>query len=304
MSTLRTVVRKCDEGERLDRFIPLHTTLSRRKSRQLITDGAIICNLKVVRVQSRKLGAGDVVDIVVPTDETIDLRLEPLPQVTVLYEDSSILIADKLALVLSQSAEDTDEMAFDEQVLLDLARRNGARPHLRLFHRLDRLTSGAVLFSCNPDIQAPLSRAWANKKVERSYLTVVGIDPDWQEKTIDAPIARDRDHRWRFAVDASGKNAQTRVTVIHRMPSNITLVRCELLTGRTHQVRVHLNHIGATVLGDALYAGHTTEGVKRPLLHAYTICLPHPKTGKMLRVTSTPPDDFSAYLPPEIKNPS
>ncbi len=301
MSTLRIVARVADEGERLDRFIPLHTTVSRRHARRMISDGNIICNLKIVRVQSRQLGAGDVVDILIPDDETIELSIEASPTVKVLHEDSSILIADKPALVLSQSAEDTDEMAFDEQVLLDLARRHGKRPHLRLFHRLDRLTSGAVLFSCNTQAQAPLSRAWAEKKVDRSYLTVVGIDPDWDEKTIDAPIARDPDHRWRFAVDSRGKTAQTKVTVLHRMPSNITLLRCELLTGRTHQVRVHLNHIGATVLGDALYANHPTPGVPRPLLHAYTIALPHPKTGKFLSVTAPPPADFSAYLPPEIK---
>ena len=109
--------------------------------------------------------------------------------------------------------------------------------------------AGAVLFARNPQSLRPLTRAWAEGEVDRRYLAVVEGDPAADDFLVDQPIARDRSHRWRFRIAEDGSPAHTRVAVIERHPSGTALVECRLITGRTHQVRVHLAHLGHPVVG-------------------------------------------------------
>ncbi|MCB1057561.1 MAG: RluA family pseudouridine synthase [Acidobacteria bacterium] len=279
-------------GERLDRFLPAVTTLSRRRSRDLVAAGEVWRNGQPLRVQSRQLAAGDVIDVLRPA---VELGVPPRPElepVEVLHEDRSLLFANKPAGVLSQPAERRreGETALDERLLLQLALAAGRPPFLRLVHRLDRGTSGVLLFATDPRALPPLSSAWREGRVQRRYLAVVSGCPPAEEE-VEQPIAR-VEGAWRFEVEPGGKPARTRIRRLNE-GDGWSLVECQLETGRTHQVRVHLAHLGYPVLGDRLYGGPPGD---RPLLHAAELTLPHPRTGKALTVTAPPPQDLTPYL--------
>jgi 23S rRNA pseudouridine1911/1915/1917 synthase len=132
--------------------------------------------------------------------------------------------------------------------------------------------------------------------VDRRYLAVVEGHVDFAATEIDRPITRDPDHVWKFRVHESGKPSRTLVRSMARRADGVSIVECRLLTGRTHQVRVHLAAIGHPVVGDRLYGGRRTELVTRPLLHAAVLELPHPRTGDRVRVLSPPPEDMAGFI--------
>jgi 23S rRNA pseudouridine1911/1915/1917 synthase len=287
------------DGERLDLCLAAATSLSRRAARRLIGNGDVWRNGEPVRIQSRTVDEGDVLEILRPPDELGVPARPETPPISVLYRDRWLLVADKPAGVLTQPDESSEPaaQAFDRQVLASVALADGRRPFLRLIHRLDRTTSGAVLFACNPSILPLLSRSWAEGDVDRQYLAVVEGEPRFERRCVDRPIARDRNHRWRFVCDEGGKSARTEVSVMAHPSPGLTLVRCRLVTGRTHQVRVHLAGIGHPVLGDRLYGSQRAAETGRTLLHAYQLVLPHPQKGTTITVTSPVPRDMTPFVP-------
>jgi 23S rRNA pseudouridine1911/1915/1917 synthase len=296
-ASTRLVVRHDRHETRLDVFLAAETDLSRRAARRLISDGSVWRNSEPVRVQSKTLIAGDVVDVLLASGELGVPALPDAPLPVILFEDRWMLVADKPAGVLCQPAEDSgSEPALDQQTLLGLAVRDGRRPFLRLVHRIDRLTSGAVLFARNPQALRPLARAWADGEVDRRYLAVVEGHPPEDRWMIDAPIGRDREHRWRFQVDDRGKPARTELSVRRRLDNGCSLVECRLLTGRTHQVRVHLASAGHPVVGDRLYGARPNPAANRPLLHASSLTLPHPSTGDEVVVEGNVPEDMVRFV--------
>lgn len=291
------------DGERLDIFLAATTKLSRRAARRMVADGQVQRNQEVLRVQSRLLTVGDVIEVQFPNPEDAEESVPPLVKIEPLFEDRWLVVAAKPAGVLSQPAEGQgpgEPPAFDQQMLLSLAWRDGQRPFLRLVHRLDRLTSGAMLFARDPDVLPTLSRAWGRGQVERLYLAVIEGHPDSETFAVDQPIARDRDHRWRFQIGDDGKPSRTEVAILETLDNNLSLVACRLVTGRTHQVRVHLAAAGHPVLGDRLYDSARADQAERPLLHAAALALPHPATKEQLHVVCPPPIDIGKYLPEDL----
>jgi 23S rRNA pseudouridine1911/1915/1917 synthase len=291
------------EGERLDVFLAAVTKLSRRAARRLVADGRVQRNREVLRVQSRLLSLGDVIEVHLPDSEPSIESVPPLVRIESLFEDRWLIVAAKPAGVLSQPAEGRgpgEPPAFDQQMLLSLAWREGQRPFLRLVHRLDRVTSGAMLFARDPDVLPTLSRAWGGGRVERLYLAVIEGHPDSKAFAVDRPIARDRDHRWRFQPGDAGKQSRTEVEVLATLDNDLSVVGCRLVTGRTHQVRVHLAAAGHPVLGDHLYDSARADLADRPLLHAAALRLPHPATNEPLHVVCPPPIDIGKYLPEDL----
>lgn len=286
------------DGDRLDVFLSGTTNLSRRAARRLIADGSVLRNGEVLRIQSKAVTVGDIVEVI-GSNFDLGVAARPPASIDILHEDAWLLIASKPAGVLSQSAEGNTSAAshsFDQQVLLALAWRDRKSPFLRMVHRLDRLTSGAVLFARSPDTLRPLARSWKDGSVERFYLAVVEGVPETASFSIDSPIARDHQHRWRFQPHEDGKSAQTFVEVLRHLDNDISVVGCRLVTGRTHQVRVHLSSLGHPVLGDRLYGSARAHMVQRPLLHAAALSLPHPATGARMHVDCPPPADFDRFL--------
>jgi 23S rRNA pseudouridine1911/1915/1917 synthase len=297
---LRLVVPPTAAGLRLDQALAALTPLSRRRARGLISAGGVGRDGQATRNQSRPVEAGTVLEL---TGEAREAASEsgwlppPAPEVVIVYEDGSLLAVDKPFGVLSQPAEERaeGELAMDERVLLALALRDGRQPFLRLVHRLDRVTSGLLLFARAPEALAPLAEAWRSGRVERRYLAIVDGEPQWDQRTVEAPIARAEDGSWRFEVPGPlavdpGKPAATEVRVLARAEGR-TRVECTLVTGRTHQVRVHLAHLGHPVSGDRLYGGSGNRH-GRPLLHATQLVVPHPTSGELVSLDSAPPAEF------------
>jgi 23S rRNA pseudouridine1911/1915/1917 synthase len=293
----RLVVLPSHDGLRLDQFLAAATELSRRAARRMIDEGVVARNGHPTRVQGRGLEWGDVVDIARPPTDLGVASRPVLPDVPVLAHDRWLHAVAKPAGMLSQpSSRGDDELALDQLAVLTAAAELGSRPYLRLVHRLDRLTSGVALFAANPQAHAPLVRAWERGRVERRYLAVVEGEPDDDTTLLDRPIGRDRDHDWRFRVTDGGREARTEVRVVRRLDSGLTVVECRLLTGRTHQVRVHLSDWGHPVVGDRLYGSRRSELASRPLLHAVSLALPHPKDGAEVRIEAPLPDDLRAFV--------
>jgi 23S rRNA pseudouridine1911/1915/1917 synthase len=285
----------------VDQALATALPLSRRKARALLAAGAVRRNGEVLRVQGKQLALGDVLDLSPPEDADVPaLRsaaaaAAPAP-VSLLLDDGWLLAVDKPSGVLSQPAQEraAGELAMDEWLLLRRAWESGRRPFLRLVHRLDRATSGVLLFAAREAATLPLARAWREGSVERGYLALVEGEVPWESRVVDAPIARDPSSAWRFCVAPHGDPAAT--SIVRRASANgVTLVECRLHTGRTHQVRVHLAHLGHPVLGDRLY-GAIGEA-PRPMLHAAWLTLPHPRSGEPTRIESPLPADFAALLP-------
>ncbi len=269
----------------------------------MIADGSVMRNREALRVQSRLVMMGDVIDVHFQDTES-DIKTEPpVTAIRPIFEDPWLIVAAKPPGILSQPAEGErpgEALSFDHQLLLSLAWRDGQRPFLRLVHRLDRMTSGAMLFARTPDVLPTLSRAWANGRVERFYLAVIEGQPEAGTFAVDRPIGRDRDHRWRFQCDDSGKPSRTEVEVLATLENDLSVVGCHLITGRTHQVRVHLAAAGHPVLGDRLYHSKRADLAPRPLLHATSLSLPHPAKNEHLHIVCPPPVDLAKYLPEDL----
>lgn len=289
-STLRFLVRPGQEQLRLDQFLPAVCGLSRRAARRLIADGAVWRNGGALRVQSKSLDPGDVIDVLDPSLELEEPPWRPEP-IHFAFDDRWMAVVEKPAGILTQPSEASPgrESALDERVLLFLAHREGRRPFLRTVHRLDRQTSGLVVFARNRQALPLLDRLWRSGQVQRFYVALVTGCPN-APQVIDRPIARDREHTWRFKVDPKGKPARTEIRVLHRWDDR-TAVLCRLDTGRTHQVRVHLAHLGHPVVGDRLYGGRETPD-RSVALHAWALVMPHPKSGDTLRLTAAIPSSI------------
>jgi 23S rRNA pseudouridine1911/1915/1917 synthase len=284
------------DGLRLDQLVAASTSLSRRAARRLIGDGRVARNGQPTRVLGRQVEWGDIIDVLESPDDLGAPARPSLPELDILHRDRWLLAVDKPAGMLSQpSSKSEPELALDQLALLLLSLDNGSRSYLRMVHRLDRLTSGVTLFACNPQAHRPLVEAWIGGEVERRYLTVVEGRPEAADILIDRPLDRDPGHDWRFRVADGGREARTEVRVIELLDDELALVECRLLTGRTHQVRVHLSDWGHPVLGDRLYGSQRAGLAPRPLLHAARLTLPHPGDGSRITVEAPLPTDFDRF---------
>ena len=197
----------------------------------------------------------------------------------ILYEDAALVFIDKPAGLVVQRRM----FAPDEPCLHDLVQQHASPAFL--LQRLDRGTSGVIFFSKRADVNARLTRQFARKQIQKTYLAICDGELA-QRRTIDAPIARVG--AITFAVRGDGKRAVTHVTPVASSTVG-SVVAIALETGRTHQIRVHLSAIGHPVAGDWLYG---KKNAARPMLHAAALAMVHPLTGQPLRVAAPLPDDF------------
>ena len=291
---LRFLVTPDAEARRLDQGLGLLAGVPRRRARALIEEGRLWLNGRATRVLSRPLHVGDVLDLVPGRAE---LRPPPAfpPPLSILHEDHWVLAVDKPAGLATQAPKvrAPGELTAHERVLLQLAARDGRRREVLMFHRLDRLTTGVLLFARHHDAARSLSAAWGTPAVRKTYLVVVEGDPGPGSLTLNGAIAHDRLVPGRYRVSRRGKPAVTRV---RRLASRgeLALVEASPLTGRTHQVRVHLAEAGFPVAGDSLYGG--SGSVPRPFLHAWRLAFPHPQGGRTVHLTAPPPADMATLL--------
>ncbi len=299
-------------AERLDLFLRIHYPQHSRSSLQaLIKAGAIRVNGKKMR-PAYLVQPGDKIAVELPEPEPLTARPEALP-LSIAYEDGDLLVVNKAAGMTVHPAPGATKGTLVNALLhycRDLSGINGAlRPGI--VHRLDKQTSGLLLVAKRDAAHRTLAASLQAHQIERRYAALVwGVLGD-KNGRIEAPIGRHPNHREKMAVVEGGRAAATHFSVAERCPFT-TLVECQLETGRTHQIRVHLAHIGHPVFGDPVYGGRDqTRGIrpeyrrqanwmlsriKRQALHAKKLRFAHPTTGEMMEFAAPLPEDFQAAL--------
>lgn len=242
---------------------------------------------------SRRVRAGEVVAVRVARDEAT--TLDPVSmELHILYEDTDLLVIDKPAGILVHPSSPRHSRTLAHGVAHHFARMD-LRARVRPVHRLDRDTSGAVLFAKSDFAHQHLDRQLRQDELTREYLALVEGALAPPEGVIDAPIGRDRNDPARRRVTVGGQPARTLYTV-ERVMSGCTLVRARLETGRTHQVRVHLAHIGHPVLGDREYGARRALPGSRHALHSWRVTFRQPRTNERITVEAPLPGDIEALM--------
>lgn len=299
----RTVTIPEGRPGRVDRFVADATGLSRSHVQKLISDGRLTADGAVLRANSI-VGPGTRVVLDVPPPVALDLAPAPDIPLRIVHEDDDLLIVDKPSgLVVHPSPGHHDG---DTLVNALLARAGGAeyggiagvaRPGI--VHRLDRDTSGLIIVAKHDAAQASLMAQLKARRVRKTYLALVAGSVAAAVGRIEAPIGRDPKHRTRMAVVPDGRASTTGYRVRERF-GGWTLLELDLVTGRTHQIRVHLDAIGHPVAGDPIYGTGTSrrgpDGLHRLFLHAWRLELAAPGDGHLIRATAPLPDDLEAVL--------
>jgi 23S rRNA pseudouridine1911/1915/1917 synthase len=292
------------EGEvvrRVDRFVADRTGLSRSFVQRLISEGRLVDDEgRRLRANSEVRGGG--VTLEVPAPE-IPYHLEPDPTipVSVVYEDDDILIVDKPSGLVVHPAPGHWRGTLVNALLARGDHYGGiagvARPGI--VHRLDRDTSGLLIVARNDAAQASLMAQLKARRVRKTYLALVQGSVGAAVGRIEAPIGRDPKDRKRMAVVTDGRPSVTGYRVRERF-AGWTLLELDLVTGRTHQIRVHLAALGHSVAGDPVYGTGTArrgpEGLQRLFLHAWRLELVTPSTGRLIRVEAPLPGELETVL--------
>ena len=280
-------------GTRLDqalaRLLPGH---SRSRLAKLIESGHVRVDGEPAAGRL-KLKSGEAVDVeLVPRPAEEAFRAEAI-ELAIVHEDDDILVVDKPAgLVVHPGSGNWAGTMLN--ALLHHAPGLERLPRAGIVHRLDKDTSGLLVVARNEPAQLDLVRQLQARTVKRTYLALVRGHVA-ADGTVDAPIGRHPGQRTRMAVVSGGKPAVTHYRVRERFPEH-TLLVCELETGRTHQIRVHLASIGHPIEGDPTYAGRRAGKLARQALHAWKLALRHPRTGQSVRFESKLPADFRDLL--------
>ena len=232
---------------------------------------------------SVKVTTGDTLSIPIYEEEENPIPPVDLP-ISILYEDDDILVVNKPAGLSTHPVNHEDTCSLTNAISHYFL-KNGIKTMPRHVHRLDKDTSGAILFSKHAYAGSILDKALADGQIKRTYAALLCGVVSKDTGTVNAPIGRDRHIAGRMRVSQTGKSAITHYKVIKRLKQvNRTLVSCRLETGRTHQIRVHMSHIGHPLLGDVLYGGKKDASLKGQALHAYRLDFLQPLTKERLQV--------------------
>lgn len=281
-----------DDGKLLSSILRTQYNLSRGLIRRLKRDGCAFANDVPVMMKQR-VAAGDVITLFLPPDYESIVIAEPMP-LSVIYEDADVIVVDKPPGVLVHPSGKTLRGTLANGVAAHL-RASGEPSRAGPVTRLDRNTSGLVVFAKHPYVHHLLSQTLESGSFERQYIAVVHGSVKLEEGTIDAPIRRVAGKVSAREVGEGGQPAITHFRVQRRLPSRDTVLQLSLETGRTHQIRVHLAHIGHPIIGDPDY-GITMGHIKRQALHAFRLEFPHPRTQRPLSLTSPLPPDIQALI--------
>jgi 23S rRNA pseudouridine1911/1915/1917 synthase len=279
-----------DDAARLDRALArLFPEFSRSFLAGLITDGRVTIDGRAALKPSERVRSGGRVAIEVPPAAPTEIISQDIP-LTILYEDNDVVVIDKPPGLVVHPAAGHADRTLVNALMFHVKDLSGVGGELRpgIVHRLDKDTSGVMVIAKNDATHRALSAAWP--KVKKEYLAIVYGKPKRDRGTIDAPIGRDPRNRKRMAVVRSGGRAAVTDYVVEESLRYASLLRCTLRSGRTHQIRVHLKHLGHPLVGDPLYSGPQWRGIPdkrvqkalsafdRQALHAARITLPDGRT--------------------------
>lgn len=298
------------EGERLDRWLSDQLGLSRTRVVNLVQDGQVVWNDGRPR-KAEPLAAGDRIEVRIPAPVEVQAVAEALP-LEIVYEDRHLLVVNKPAGMVTHPAPGHPRGTLVNALLHHVKDLSGIGGALRpgIVHRLDRDTSGLLVVAKEDGTHQALSDALRQRKIRRLYRALSWGHLSETPRTVDAPLGRDPRDRKRMAVRTDGRRAVTHIRVRAQWEA-ADLVDLALETGRTHQIRVHLAHLGHPVVGDALYGAGWERGmsgparawaqalarrVPRQFLHARRLQFRHPVTEEVLTFEAPLPEDLAAVV--------
>ena len=286
-------------GERLDAFLArVAEGLTRSAAQRLIEEGCVMRNGRPGK-KNDKLNTGDEVSVTLPEVKPVDIAPKDIP-LDIVYEDDDVLVINKpKGLVVHPAAGHQDDTLVNGLLFSRADQLSGINGELRpgIVHRIDKDTSGLLAVAKNDLAHTVLASQLKDHSMARTYEAIVCGSFREDSGTVDAPIGRHPSDRKKMCVIArNSKEAVTHWEVVARY-RGYTHIRCKLETGRTHQIRVHMAHIGHPILGDTVYGHKKPElGQSSQCLHAGALCFTHPRTGLPVMVFAPLPEYFTEVL--------
>jgi 23S rRNA pseudouridine1911/1915/1917 synthase len=298
MEVLRFTLDESVRGKRLDHvLVGVVPQLSRSRLQALVKEGAVLLNGKAFK-SSWELSGGELLEVTIPDDKPSEALPQDLP-LDVMYEDEHLAVLNKTSGMVVHPGDGTP----DGTVVNALLHRYGPLSSIGgvqrpgIVHRLDKETSGCLVVARNDATHQGLSEQFAERETDKYYLAVVQGVPKPTSGTIKTQIGRHPQDRQRMAVlpEPAGKYAHTDYKLVRPL-GRTSLVECHLHTGRTHQIRVHLKHLGHPLLGDSTYGKGVREPAGRLMLHAWKLSFTHPATGKRMAFEAPIPPEFAPWV--------
>ena len=287
-----------EADKRLDAYVSnLNEEITRTAAQRLIEQGNILVNGKKQKV-SYKVAMGDVITIEEVKPQEIELKAQDIP-IEIIYEDNDIIVVNKpKGMVVHPANGNPDGTLVNAIMAICKESLSGIGGEIRpgIVHRLDKDTSGLLIIAKNDKAHVNMSEQIKNHEVTKTYIALVRGVVKENEATIDMPIGRSNSDRKKMAVTKNGKNAVTHIKVLKRF-EKYTLLEVNIETGRTHQIRVHLSHIGYPVIGDYTYSNGKNEfGVVGQCLHAKQLEFKHPISQKDMKLEAPIPEYLEEIL--------
>lgn len=284
------------ENSRLDVYVSSVTDLSRSKVAKMIKEEYILLDEEPAKANSKVFEGDEVIVMVMPVE------LQPLEPVQmdldIIYEDNDVIVINKPKGLVVHPGAGTSEPTLVSGLLYHTNQLSQSEDPVRpgIVHRLDKDTSGLLVVAKNDQAHQHLAGQLAKRTMKRTYVTLVHGRFEHLKAKIDAPIGRDEKNRQKMTVtEKNSKHAITHVTLLETF-KEMSYLKCQLETGRTHQIRVHLQFIGYPVVGDPVYSYKKTDETSGQLLHAYEIEFVHPTTQQTMSFTCDVPPVFEAKL--------
>lgn len=286
-----------DAGTRADVFLAAKLGVSRSNMQKLLEDGRVKRGEKIIKA-NYKVRAGEMFVVDIPEPEPIEAVPENIP-LDIIYEDDDVVVLNKARGMVVHPAPGNYTGTLVNALLYHCSNLSGINSAIRpgIVHRLDKDTSGIMIVAKNDAAHISLSQQIQSKTAVRTYLAVVRGNIKTDSGTIETQIARDKTDRKKMAVvKEGGRDAITDYEVLERF-GKYTLVRCKLRTGRTHQIRVHMEYLGYPLVGDPKYSPMKTPfGIKGQALHSHTLEFTHPRTGECMKFEAPLPEDMHKII--------
>ena len=287
-----------NEQIRLDVFLAKETGASRSNIKTVVESDGVFVNGVLRKKSGFELKEGDEVEFTLPEPKTLDVEPNSEIKLNIVYEDEHFAVINKpQGMVVHPASSYQKNDTLVNALLADLDKLSSINGVIRpgIVHRLDKDTSGLIVVAKTDEAHKSLASQIEKKTARRIYFGLCDGNFKEDNGTIDAPIARNKRDRKKMGIDPDGRRAVTHYTVLERF-GKYTLVRFELETGRTHQIRVHSSHIHHPIVGDEVYGGSTALYKNGQLLHARQLVLTHPISGERMTFEAELPDYFENVL--------
>lgn len=293
----KLIITEQEVGQRADVALAALLELTRSNMQKLLEEGRAVKGAKVLKA-NYKLRLGDEITVTLPEPQPLDVQPENIP-LDIIYEDDDVVVVNKPRGMVVHPAAGNYSGTLVNALLYHCKNLSGINGVIRpgIVHRLDKDTSGIMICAKNDAAHVSLSQQIQNKTAQRTYLAVVRGNIKTDEGVIETLIARDKNDRKKMAVvKEDGRQAITEYQVLERF-GKYTIVRCRLRTGRTHQIRVHMEYLGYPLVGDPKYSPMKTPfAINGQALHSQTLEFDHPRTGQRLHFEAPLPEDLQKIV--------